>query len=111
MRNLSTPASNAGARRPSSSGLGFPLASPNQARYKGKNILKKVTNSRKKYVPFRCMFFKSNNLTIFFQELFPHQALSNFRDGNVKLTFPSKLYLFFHDKKSSFVIFFYEWNM
>jgi len=35
MRNLSTPANNAGARRPSSSGLGTPLASPNQARYKG----------------------------------------------------------------------------
>ena len=58
MRNLSTPANNAGARRPSSSGLGTPLASPNQARYKGNFFfLKKMTNSRKKNM-FRVYFKK-----------------------------------------------------
>ena len=57
MRNLSTPANNAGARRPSSSGLGTPLASPNQARYKGKNYFEKSDKfTKKKYVP-RYMFF------------------------------------------------------
>ena len=47
MRNLSTPANNAGARRPSSSGLGTPLASPNQARYKGKIFEEKVISLKK----------------------------------------------------------------
>ena len=54
MRNLSTPANNAGARRPSSSGLGTPLASPNQARYKGKIFEEKM------------IFFKKDNFTKFF---------------------------------------------
>ena len=35
MRNLSTPSHAAAARRGSSAGIGFPLASPNQSRYKG----------------------------------------------------------------------------
>ena len=37
MRNLTTPASlgASGARRGSTAGVGFPLASPNQSRYKG----------------------------------------------------------------------------
>ena len=48
MRNLSTPANNAGARRPSSSGLGTPLASPNQARYKGKIFEEKVIFLKKR---------------------------------------------------------------
>ena len=56
MRNLSTPANNAGARRPSSSGLGTPLASPNQARYKGKKYFEKSDKFTKKNV-FRYMFF------------------------------------------------------
>ena len=49
MRNLSTPANNAGARRPSSSGLGTPLASPNQARYKGKIFEEKVMFSKRQF--------------------------------------------------------------
>jgi len=35
MRNLTTPSVAAGARRGSNAGIGFPLASPNQSRYKG----------------------------------------------------------------------------